>query len=249
MSTDLLDIFNAHQGILCCVGAGGKKTTMFRLAREHSGRVGITATAHIEYFPKNLEATRYIDNEPELLDAVSNDTDSNVIAFAQPSSRRGRRAGISTELVETFKNRGRFDLLLVKADGARSRLIKAPAEHEPPIPPCADTIIPVVSAKCMGKKLTEKIAHRLAYLEEVTGLRQNDTITPFHVAKLLSSEQGSLKNCSRARVIPLINMVDNRGLEEKAREAARNALDMTDRFDYVVLATMRENLPVIDVVY
>jgi len=248
MSSDLLEIFNARSGTICCVGAGGKKTTIYRLAGEHQGRIGITATSHIEYFPKSLAATKYIDTENKLLDKVRNDNYSRVIAFAQPSPRRGRRAGISLDLVQTFKEEGRFDLLLIKADGARNRLLKAPAEHEPPVPESVDTVIPVVSAKVIGKALTGKIAHRVELITRVTGANENDVIEPVHLARLFASPHGALKNTGSAKVIPLINMVDNSEREQLARTAAIAALSLTDRFDYVVLAAMKDDYPIIDII-
>jgi probable selenium-dependent hydroxylase accessory protein YqeC len=248
MSFDLLELFNAQSGVVCCVGAGGKKTTMFQLAKAFPGRVGITATAHIEYFPKTLAATNYIGAEDDLLEAIRNDKSSSAIAFAKPSKRFGRRAGISPESVQRFKDVGNFELVLIKADGARSRSIKAPAEHEPPVPDCVDTVIPVVSAKVIGMALTNKIAHRVDRLSRITGLKENDEIKPEHIARLLSSADGSLKNTGTAKVIPLINMVDFSEQEVLAREAARQALSMTDRFDSVVLAAMNKNEPVVDVI-
>ncbi|MCG8378573.1 MAG: putative selenium-dependent hydroxylase accessory protein YqeC [Proteobacteria bacterium] len=248
MTSELLEIFNAHSGVVCCVGAGGKKTTMFQLANAHSGKVGITATAHIEYFPKTLAATNYIGTEDELLEAIKNDNSSKTIAFARPSERFGRRAGINPEMVQTFKEAGRFDLMLIKADGARSRFIKAPAKHEPPIPDVTTTVIPIISAKVIGMNLTEKIAHRIDQISNITGLNENDEIKPVHLAQLFSSEQGSLKNTGDAKVIPLINMVDYSEQEVLARKAAIESLSLTDRFDRVVLAAMKETHPIVDVI-
>lgn len=248
MAKELLEILNAQSGIVSCVGAGGKKTTMFRLAEAHSGRVGITATAHIEFFPRTLKATNYIGDEIDLLEAIRNDKDSKAIAFAKPSERFGRRAGVSQESIEKFIEAGNFDLLVVKADGARGRLIKAPAEHEPVIAPHSNTVIPILSAKVIGLPLTDKITHRVDNLSVVTGLSEGVEIEPIHIAKIISSEEGSLKNTGSAKVIPLINMVDDEDLEISAREAARQALNMSDRFDRVVLAAMNREQPIVDVV-
>ena len=248
MTTDLLEVFNARSGVVSCVGAGGKKTTMFRLAKAHTGRVGITATAHIEFFPRSLEATNYIGDERDLLDAIKNDKHSHAIAFAKPSERFGRRAGVSLESIEKFKDVGNFDLLLIKADGARGRLIKAPAEHEPAIAMCSDTIIPIMSANVIGLPLTEEIAHRVEKISEVTGLKAGEIIQPKHIARLLASPEGSLKSTGNAKVIPLINMVDDGELEKVARDAAIEALQLTDRFDTIVLAAMNKEQPVVDVI-
>jgi probable selenium-dependent hydroxylase accessory protein YqeC len=248
MTADILEIFNAHQGIVSCVGAGGKKTTMFRLAEAHTGRVGITATAHIEFFPKLLKATNYIADENELFEAIKKDTSSKAIAFAKPSERFGRRAGVGLEVIQKFKDIGNFELLVIKADGARGRFIKAPAEHEPAIAPSTDTVIPILSAKVIGMQLTDEIAHRVEQISKITGLQEGEEIKKIDIARLLSSKEGALKNTGAARVIPLINMVDDSELEKTAREAAKEALLLTDRFDKVVLASMKKKQPVIDVI-
>lgn len=248
MTHDLIDVFEARNSIISCVGAGGKKSTMFRLAEAHTGRVGITATAHIEFFPKTLKAKSYIADEPELLQAIENDQVSEKIAFAKPSSRFGRRAGISPDAVKRFRKAGNFDLLVIKADGARGRFIKAPAEHEPVISPDTDIIIPVVSAKVIGLLLNNDIAHRVEQISQVCGLKQEDEIEPIHIARLLSSPSGLLKNTENKKVIPLINMVDNPELEMLAREAAQEALKLSSRFDKVVLASMKQEQSIISVI-
>lgn len=248
MKIDLLDVFNARAGTICFVGAGGKKTTMYRLAMEHPGRVAITATSHIAYFPRRLAARKIIGPENELLERIRADSTSRIIAFAQPSQRRGRHAGVSLERVAEFRQAGGFDLMLIKADGARGRLIKAPAEHEPPIPSWACTVVPIVSAKVFGLKLTERIAHRIDRLCAVTGLQPGEKIEPRHVARLLASPGGALKNTGDATVIPLINMVDDDERGTHARAAAEQALALTRRFACVVLAAMRNPEPVIEIV-
>lgn len=248
MTMELLDLFKARQGIVCFVGAGGKKTTMLRLAAEHGGRIGITTTAHIEHFPRRLAASCYVDAEAALLQTVTADHESRVIAFATPSERTGRHAGISLEAVKVFEQQGRFDLLLVKSDGARSRLIKAPREDEPPLPAAVDTVVPVVSAKVLGRPLNDKIAHRVDRLTAITGAEAEAEIQPVHVARLLASKEGAQKNAGNARIVPIINMVNDKRLLGLARQAAEQALALTDRFDQVVLARMRDADPIVEIV-
>ena len=65
----------------------------------------------------------------------------------------------------------------------------------------------------------------------------------------MTSEAGLLKRAEGRTVAPVINMVDDDERERLAREAADIALSMTDRFDRVVLATMRDlENPVVSVV-
>jgi hypothetical protein len=58
-----------------------------------------------------------------------------------------------------------------------------------------------------------------------------------------------LKGSENCAVVPVINMVDDADKEGLAREAARMALAGTDRFDRVILASMRTaDQPVVAVV-
>lgn len=248
MKHELLNVFNAHNNIISFVGAGGKKSLMFRLAEAHPGRVGITATAHIEFFPKTLNAKSYIADESDLLEAIKNDHMSEKIAFAKPSERFGRRAGISLDSVKNFREAGNFDLLVIKADGARGRFIKAPAEHEPAISPDTNIVIPVVSAKVIGLPLSDEIAHRVDQISNVCELKQGEIIEPLHIARLLTSSSGLLKNTVNKKIIPVINMVDDSNIKNLANQTAVESLKLTDRFDTVVLVSTKHEQCVIDVV-
>ena len=247
--SELLDALEARQGLVCFVGAGGKKTTFYRLAAEHPGRVGITATVHIPFFPKSIDAHPLIAEEGVLLPALLEESGRHdKLIFACPSDKRGRFAGLPTSVVSAAHARAGFDVTLVKADGARSRWIKAPNESEPRIPPDADTVICVVSAQAIGQPLSDRIAHRVERIEVLCGVRAGEPVAPLHVARLLASEEGGLRGVATARVIPVINMVDDEERRRLARQAAEHALAATNRFDRVVLTSMRRDPPVVEVV-
>jgi hypothetical protein len=57
---DLLDLFEARSGLICAVGAGGKKTTLYALARRHPGRIALTASVYPTFFPDDLGAVSVI---------------------------------------------------------------------------------------------------------------------------------------------------------------------------------------------
>ena len=247
---ELLDALEARRGLVCFVGAGGKKTTFYRLAAEHPGRVGITATVHIPFFPKSIDARPLIAEEGALLPALLEESGRyEKVIFACPSDKHGRYAGIATSLVSAAHAQAGFDVTLVKADGARSRWIKAPNQDEPRIPPDADTVICVVSAQAIGQSLTDRIAHRVERIEAICGARAGEPIGAQHVARLLASEEGALRGVGNARVIPVINMVDDEERLRLARRAAEHALAATDRFERVVLTSMRGDPPVVEVIW
>ncbi len=246
---DLLELFHARSGIVCTVGAGGKKTTLYRLLEAHPGRVGLTSTVFIPPFPKDLPL-HLIRAEPnELFSAVSAAAATHPrIAYTGTTTKKGRFAGLPTALIEELHKRLGFEVTFVKADGARTRFVKAPADDEPQLPPNATTVVPVVSARAIGQPLSERTAHRLERIAQVTGARSGEPLTPAHVGKLLASEQGLLKGVGQAYVVPLINMVDDEQARALALEAAHEALRLTTRFEYVVLACMQRRSPDVVVV-
>ena len=247
--TALIDALDAREGVICAVGAGGKKSVLYQLAREHPGRVALTATVHTTEFPPDLVAQQFIDEDAKLRERVLAAGPSGPVAYACPSNKPGRHAGASPETIRAIHDDGGFVATYVKADGARMRWIKAPAPDEPILVPGADTVIPVLSARGIGEPLSERVAHRVERVSAVTGVAPGEILTPEAVGRLLASEQGSLHCTAGARVAPVINMVDNDDKEERARAAASAAIAMTSRFDRVVLCCLRRpEAPVVAVV-
>lgn len=247
-TTGLLDALNARHGRICFVGAGGKKSLMFHLADTHPGRVALTATAHIERVPQRFRAAFVVAEGEALQQQVREMRAPRVVAFAKPCELPGRFGGVSDEELERLYRDGGFEACFIKADGARGRLIKAPAAHEPALSRHARVIVPVVSAAVIGQILSEKIAHRPERLAAIVGMDVAVRLTPLHIARLLSSAGGALKDVANKEVIPVINMIDDAEREAVAREAAGLALKLTDRFDRIVLTAMCSAQPLVAVI-
>ena len=247
--TALIDALEAREGIVCAVGAGGKKSVLYQLAREHRGRFALTATVHTTVFPDDLGLQSVIDDDTNLRQRLRAADPDRSVAYACPSSKPGRHAGASPATIRAIHDEGGFDATFVKADGARMRWIKAPAPDEPIVVPGADLVIPVVSARALGEPLGERVAHRVDRVAAVTGVAPGEVLTPKAVGRLLASEQGALYRAAGGRVAPVINMVDNDDKEELARAAAAAAIALTSRFDRVVLCCLqRPERPVVAVV-
>ncbi len=248
MTTELLETFYAHNGLVSLIGAGGKKTTLLRLARSHPGRVGVTSTVLIPPFTKQLQAQEVVEPADRLTAAVEAAAfRSRRVAFALPAEKPKRLGGVDPAQVVEIHRRAGFDLCLVKADGARFKGIKAPGAAEPVIPE-SSVVIPIVSASVFGEPLSEQIAHRVDRIVTLTGAVRGDPIAPEHVARLLAAAQGALQNIGEARVIAAINMVHTAAQRRLARQAAELVLALTDRIDRIVLTRMVDDLPIVDVV-
>lgn len=246
---ELLDVLCARSGIVCAVGAGGKKTTLYRLLAAHPGRAAFTSTVFTYTFPADLAAHTVVAAPERIVDAVlAAAKDHPKLAFACPSDKPGRYVGLAPAEVARCHAEAGFDATLVKADGARMRLIKAPDAHEPNLVAGAATVLALVSARAIGLPLSARSAHRPECLAAVTGAAEGEALTPLHVARLIASKDGLLRGVGDARVVPVINMAESAAERAAARKAARIALDLSDRYDRVVVAAMRAADPIVEVV-
>ncbi|MDT8409161.1 MAG: selenium cofactor biosynthesis protein YqeC [Wenzhouxiangellaceae bacterium] len=260
MSDDLDDGMNnlraalgVERGIVAAVGAGGKKSLLCALADGDTGRLAWTTTVHSTRPPRWTGIEMHYDAEPALLDKARklSGTSPARYGFLGQTVKSGRRPGLSPEAVGRLHRDGRFDLTLVKADGARMRGIKAPKPGEPVLPPSSDLILYLVSAGVIGRPLDDTTAHRPELLEAITGIEQGALLTPESVARLLSSVDGALSGLDACRnacrntcpLVPVINQVDDAGRLELATAAARMALERSDRFDRVVLTCLNRRKP------
>jgi probable selenium-dependent hydroxylase accessory protein YqeC len=246
---DLLDALCARSGIVCAVGAGGKKTSLYRLLQAHAGRVALTTTVFTQQFPEDLPAQLVVQAPGAIAPAVKTAAkDHAKVAFACPSDKPGRFAGLAPELVARCHNEIGFDLTLVKADGARMRLLKAPRAGEPNLVPGVATVLGLVSARVIGLPLSSRHVHRPELVAAVTGAAADEVLTPQHVARLIASEDGLLRGLGQARLVPVINMADSAQHRADALETARIALAESEAYDRVVVAVLRADEPIIEVV-
>lgn len=238
--SELVDLLAVREGIVCVVGAGGKKSLIYALVRGHGGRVAMTGTVHTTEFPSDLPVERIVAEESALQERIAAIPHDRSIAYACPSAKPGRCAGVRTGTIRTIHEQGGFAATFVKADGARMRRVKAPAADEPVLVPGSAAVVPVVSILAVGEPLTEQVAHRVERVQAATGLARGETLTPEALGCLLASGQGALQGTEGIRVAPVINMVDNAWREELARATATAALAMTSRFDRVLLCSLRQ---------
>lgn len=245
----LIDILHARRGIVCLVGAGGKKTTIYQLVSRFAGRTAITATVHTPPFRKRLGARTLVAPAEEIQELVAGAANSRTVAYACPSDKKARLAGVEPQLIARIHGSCGFDLTVVKADGARLRWIKAPGSHEPSLPARFSTLLVLVSVRAVGQVLDSMVAHRPDLIAELVSARPGQRITPSHVARLLTHPEGGMKGAGRAdHVVPVINMVDTDEQRHTARLIAESVLDAEENIQRVVLTRMISENPVVEVV-
>ena len=228
-----MDLHTAFPGrSLAFVGAGGKKTSLYALARAWD-RAVLTSSVRIPPFRDTVRGV--VTEHP--MDAIDVDDEAFPLGLAaedEGDRLRGYDPSVVDDLVAAHDGP-----VLVKADGARTRLLKAPDDHEPRIPSRVDTVVPVASVRALGKPLTEEFVHRPERVAAVTGLSPGEPIEAEHIAEVLASAEGGRKGVpDGADVVPLVNMADDAVYARRAREIARAVHERAD-VRQVVVARMK----------
>ncbi|NHN48933.1 putative selenium-dependent hydroxylase accessory protein YqeC [Halostella sp. JP-L12] len=229
--------------LVSVVGAGGKKTTLYALAGRID-RAVVTATVRIPIFDRHVAAVTVTDDPASAL----READDWPLGLVPEREREDRYRGYDAAVVDDIAAPGVADAVLVKADGARTRDLKAPNDREPQVPPASDVVVPVASAHVVGEPLTDDLVHRPERVAAIAGIDVGDEVTPEAVAAVLASERGGMKGVpDGATAVPLVNKVDDGELEAVAREVAAETLARCDA-PRVVLARMTAEDPLVAVV-
>lgn len=211
--------------VVAFVGAGGKTTAMFRLARElHAGgaKVVVTTTTKILIPPPSSDLRVVLERERSALLAsvTSAIAHGSIPVVARETTPDGKLVGIPPEWAADLVGCPAVTHLLVEADGAARKPFKAPREGEPVIPSAATVVVAIVGVDALGEPLSE-VAHRPEEVMAITGLAAHDRLDARAIARVVLDPRGSTKGAPpRARIILLVNKADDPRRVEQARELA-----------------------------
>jgi molybdenum cofactor cytidylyltransferase len=205
---------------LALVGAGGKTAALFQLAREFDSPVLVTTTTHLSVHQAQLGDRHFVVEAPDQIDGMHANQLQGVSVISAPPDSSGRLAGLAAPLLERLL-RLADDLsipLLIEADGARQLSVKAPAAHEPVIPPFVDTVVVLAGLSALGKPLSPQTVHRPEVFARLSGLFSGDVIDAGALKRMLLHPEGGLKGIPPgARRILLLNQADTDALQSQAQ--------------------------------
>jgi len=253
----LMRALRARPGeVVAFTGGGGKTGAMFRLAAEivaAGGRVVTTTTTRIfaaqtGLAPRHVAAVGGPRDDPGALKTLAAALDETghalLTAFIEPG--QDKAVGVTPEWITALRSLPGRPTVLVEADGSRMRPFKAPADHEPIIPPETDLVVPVVGADVFGAALTADRVHRPERVAALAGVELGSEVTPEVVAHVLGHPAGGLKGVpATARVVVLINKVET----DADRAAARRTAKMLLAHDIVwgvALAAVQRDPPALE---
>ena len=214
-------------GVVAFVGAGGKTTALFRLARElaEAGRaVLVTTTTHM--FDPRLEEDRPAA-DILFLAAMGAPYEGGPVPPCRPGltillsgegEKPGKVKGLHPSWLPVLKRS--WPSILVEADGSKRLPIKAPAPYEPVIPDGTDLVVGVMGLDCLGRAMDARTVHRPECFQEVTGCLPGAPIRWEHLDALARHPEGLFKGAPGPRAL-LLNKADKAfALPSRAQLAA-----------------------------
>ena len=206
--------FLAERGhVIALVGAGGKTTLMYELARllcARGQKVAVTTTTRI-LRPKHCEPCRALDECRERWARG---------AYAVWGSDLGNGKLGALDAADFDRLLAHADALLVEADGARRMACKAPAAHEPVIPPEADTVIGVMGLDALGQTI-EAACFRPEEVAALLGRDIKHILTPADLAAILRSEDGTFKDVGKRTYYAALNKCDDDARRDQGAQILR----------------------------
>lgn len=230
--------------VICFVGSGGKTTALFQLARQLINRrssikdyksIIVTATSHLGIWQTSFADHHIIAGKADKMELP---TEGVILVTGEIDGDRTKPVNSNTLNWLHAKTETDEIPLLIEADGSRQKPLKAPAEHEPPIPEFADIIIYVLGLSGLGKPLHEDHVHRAEIFSQISGLAPGESISPQALFKLLTHPQGALKNIPpNARRIAFLNQADTPELQSIGGALA---YELLNEYDSVIVGSLQQ---------
>lgn len=198
---------------IAAVGAGGKTTTLKRLASEYRemGRGSIvTTTTHMSW-----EASPLFLADPSV-EAILAILEKEGCVFAGKKAENGKIKMLPARILEAVLKLE--NPVLIEADGAKRLPVKFPAAHEPVLLPWTTHVLSVYGLDALGRKI-EDASFRPELMADFLNKSMEDILTARDVAKLAQSGRAGRKGVKRGmQYAVVLNKADILGGQDTAME-------------------------------
>jgi probable selenium-dependent hydroxylase accessory protein YqeC len=249
MTYSFMDILQlSGKGIISLIGAGGKTSLMFQLAKEivQSERKVLTTTTTKIFMPQPYQSPdTVVENDyDKLLKKVRSNLNkfSHFSAGSKYDKGSNKLKGFTPAIIHKLWMEKLFDWIIVEADGARQKPIKASNQYEPVVPKKTTHLILVAGLDAVGKILDDKYVHRPKIFSDNTGLAMGKILTEQAIAKAIAIEiEKSRQLCQSKLNIVFLNKADI--LDQKASGLNITNLLKTDTIiDKIITASLKDNV-------
>lgn len=207
--------------VVSIVGAGGKTSVMNKLAselKEKNLRVLVTSTTAIMMPKKEEYDYFYLEKEYDIKRKVKTVDKGSITVLVKEFIREDKVKGIEIEYLDNVIKEGLFDIILIEADGARRKTIKAPREDEPLLTKYTNKLIGIFGIDSLGLTIDSENVHRTEIFLEIIGKTEGDIIENRDIVKLIESKVGLFKGGEKKEKYLIMNKCDNIKEYNKALE-------------------------------
>lgn len=201
------------------VGGGGKTTAMFAIAqalKKKGCKVLVTTTTNIFYPEAGQCDTVIMDSSPTLGMFTGLSSSTVVCLGGGVFGDLNKVKSIAPDFLDALFTVKIFDHILVEADGAKRKPIKAPAEYEPVVPLSATSAIGVIGMDVLGLPAEERYVHRLDKFCEVAGISEGAEVDERTIVNLIKHGNGLFKGVPLATVkTVLLNKADTKTVRKR----------------------------------
>ena len=198
------------------VGAGGKTTFIEYLAAraiQRGKRVALTTTTKIyAKEPYILTEEKALHGRPDM---------PSYLRIGR-SLEGGKLTGVTFDEINRLGEL--FDLVLIEADGSKRLPLKYPAEYEPVIPPCSETIFVIAGLDGLSCAVSEKVFRWELFCDR-TGIKADEIISPDIFLRFFSRDI-LLKDVDERQCTIVLNKFDTLAFKGNALTLARTLLNI-----------------------
>lgn len=242
---EIEQFFRAEQAItIAVVGAGGKTSLLSYLAHRLPGDViCATSTKMLASQAELFDLHIIWKNESEIVPEIPENVGTILISgISLEIDNAEKLTALTDQQLSDLKQvcDERHIHLIVEADGAKRRSLKAPEAWEPVIPAFSDLVIVVVGLKALMKPLNEEHVFRSQVFAQLTGLEMEQPVDMRAILRFLKHPLGGQKGIpDQAKRFVLFNL-DGCSYPELVDEA-RIEDELSGVFDRIFIL---ESIPV-----
>ncbi|SHK71752.1 selenium cofactor biosynthesis protein YqeC [Hespellia stercorisuis] len=228
-----LNIEQSHNPIISVVGAGGKTSVVEAIAGEYkkvSAQAVVMTTTHMRR-PSSRHCFLDMTNREtekrggtgawceDMMKRLRELLEEQCVVWIGKPVEQGKIASVDRQIQAAVLGMG--IPVIIEADGAKGKPVKAPRDYEPVILPETTVVLNVYGMDAIGRPL-EEVCHRADIVAGLLGRSQEDLLEPVDIARLAASPQGGRKG-----VLPgmeyhvILNKADSSKREGDAEQIRR----------------------------
>lgn len=185
--------------VISIVGGGGKTTSIKFLAKELKDlgfKVLVTTSTQV-FVPIETERDYFF------LEEIPTDyiPIKETITILGEKIVNAKLIGTSLDKIEEINNRNLFDYILIEADGAKNKPIKAPNLNEPLVVSSTTITVGVIGIDSIGCNINTEMVHRPEILLHLLNVMENHILSSNDIVNLSLHPDGLFKNAIGKKIL------------------------------------------------